>query len=245
MSKKVLIWSLLCLFFVTLLFAGCGGGNNISAPESDEEVESTPAEQSTASGEESSVAEIFAKAKDIENLYFEYVLTSGEDEAEGKTWIKGKQFKSEICVEEQIIVSIIDFDEATAYTYVPSQNIAMKIDIDMINIEEFKNPTEYTKDIDPHLFRVVETTTYEGHQCKVIVFTDEEVQEETKMWVSEKYGIPLRVETTIEGSTTVLEYKNLQVGSVDDEAFTIPQGVEIIEMDMGSAIPELGDFMTE
>lgn len=248
MSKKVLILSLVCLFFLTLLFAGCGDGNNTPAPESDEQdeqVESTPAEQSTTSGEESSVTEIFARAKDIESLYFEYVLTYGADKTEGKTWIKGKQFKNEICVEDQIIVNIIDFDKATAYTYMPSQNTAMKIDIDMINIEELKNPTEYTKNIDPQLFRVVETTMYEGHQCKVIVLTNEEVQEETKMWVSEKYGIPLRVETTSEGSTSVLEYKNLQVGSVADEAFTIPQGVEIIEIDMGSAIPGFSDLMTE
>ncbi len=253
MNKKVLIWSLVCLFFVTLLLTGCGGGSTppSSAPDSKEsatspgEAESTPAEQSSSSEEEIPVSEIFARAKNIEGLYYEYVLTAGEEKTEGKAWIKGKQFKNEICVEDQTIINIIDFDKAAAYTYMPSQNTAMKIELDMMNMEEFQSPTAYAEDVDPQLVRIVETTTYDGYRCKVMAITNEETQEEIKMWVSEDYGIPLRIEAISEGVTTVLEYKNLQVGSIADDVFTIPQGVEIMEMDMSSAISDFSEFMPE
>ncbi len=53
-----------------------------------------------------------------------------------------------------------------------------------------------------------------------------------KMWVSEEYGIPLRVETPEEGSQTIIEYKNLKVGPIAEDVFEIPQGVQIIDMDL-------------
>ena len=193
MNKKVLIWPLVCLFFVTLLLSGCGGGSTppSSAPDSEEratspdEDESTSAAQSSAMDEEISVKELFSRAKDFEGLYYEYVITAGEEKTEGKTWIKEKLFKNEICVDEETIINIIDVDKTAAYTYIPSQNIAMKIDLDMMNMDEFQNPTAYTEDIDPQLVSIVETATYDGYRCKVIVVTNEETQEEIKMWVPE------------------------------------------------------------
>lgn len=238
MHKKVVIISLLCLLFAVVLLTGCSGGEKppVTTPlPSADEGESAPTTPSVTSSvskeeEEASVADIFARAKGIEGLYFEFVMTSGEEKTEGKTWSKGKLLKNEISVDGEIVLSIIDIDKGEAYTYMPAQNLAMKTEIDMTMVQEFQQPTEYTDNIDPELVKIVETTMYEGLKCKVMILTNDQDQEEMKMWISEEYGIPLRVETMEDGSKTIVEYKNLEVGPIPDDVFTIPQGVEILEM---------------
>ena len=57
--------------------------------------------------------------------------------------------------------------------------------------------------------------------------------------------IPLRIESISGGVPTVLEYKNLQIGPIVDDVFTLPQGVEIMEMDMSSAISDFSEFTSK
>ncbi len=232
MQKKLMVCGLLCLLLVLTLISGCGGTEDSTPPASvpDTEPETTE-EAPTASGGEDT-AEIFAKAQNIDGLYFEYEMTTGTEKVQGKTWTKGKMMKNEVFMEGQIFINIIDIDKGEAYTYIPDQNMAMKIKFDKQMAEEFQNPTEYTDNLDPQSLKIVETTTFDGHACTVMVLTNNEGQEEMKMWVSDEYGIPLRVETTEGGSQTIIEYKNLKVGSITDDVFEIPQGVQIIEMDL-------------
>ncbi|WP_145091145.1 hypothetical protein [Sporomusa sp. KB1] len=82
--------------------------------------------------------------------------------------------------------------------------------------------------------------TYDGVKCKVLLTQDEgEGKSQTKLWVREDYGIPLRVEVTeANGSKNmVMEYKNLKVGAQPAAAFQLPEGVEV--MDMGEMMKGL------
>ncbi len=50
------------------------------------------------------------------------------------------------------------------------------------------------------------------------------------MWVSEEHGIPLRIETNEQEGQSVIEYKNLKVGSIPDVQLELPPDVEIADM---------------
>jgi len=53
---------------------------------------------------------------------------------------------------------------------------------------------------------------------------------ESKVRISEGYGIPLRIEAHYEdGVVGTFEYKNLEVGSVSDAEFKLPDNVEVMD----------------
>ncbi|MGI6697171.1 MAG: hypothetical protein ACOX3Y_00855 [Clostridia bacterium] len=49
------------------------------------------------------------------------------------------------------------------------------------------------------------------------------------MWISEQYGIPVRVEGTTEEGFLVLEYKNLKADPISDDVFQVPEDIEIFD----------------
>ncbi len=227
-------YTLVIILALILLMSGCGGKETpppaASTPEPAPAPAETPQAPPPSTPAEDSVAAIFAKGEKIDGLYFEFVMTVGSEKAEGKTWTEGKLLRNDILADGQVISSIIDMEQGVAYTYMPDQNMAMKINIDMVDTEGFQNPTEYTGNIDPTVLDIVETTTYEGLKCIVMVLVNTQGQEELKMWVSEEYGIPVRVETMEGGIKTIIEYKNLKVGPIAADVFQVPQGVQIVEM---------------
>jgi outer membrane lipoprotein-sorting protein len=75
---------------------------------------------------------------------------------------------------------------------------------------------------------VLETVTYDGVSCKVLMIQKSDGKGETKMWIREDYGIPVRIENNDAGISTIIEYKNLKVGSVPAEMFQLPAEVQVL-----------------
>jgi len=241
--RKVFVL-LICMMFTAVLFIGCGGGGN-STPEPHNPVDGQSVEEldepavtssEPVDSEETSapsILDVFAKANDIDGLYFESVITTpGSGKIESKTWTQGDKIRNEVDIDGQTVISIIDADKGESYTYMPVENIAMKFVFDDSVLESFQRPTDYTNNIDPAQYRIVETVSYQGYKCTVVIYTDG--QEETIMWVSEAHGIPLRIESKSNGVTTLIEYKNIQIGSIPDDVFTLPAGAEVRSVDLGS-----------
>lgn len=62
----------------------------------------------------------------------------------------------------------------------------------------------------------------------MIIVTGADGKEQSRMWVREGYGVPVRVEyTDAGGNKTVMEYKNLKVGPQPPETFKLPEGVQV------------------
>lgn len=138
--------------------------------------------------------------------------------------------KTEGTVEGKKLITIFDGDTNTVYTYYPDLNMAMKVSGTKI-YEKAPTPTDYTRDADPDKIKTLETTTYDGVKCKVMLIEREEGKEQVKMWVREDYGIPVLVEATApDGSKTVMEYKNLKVGPQPSGVFELPAGVKITDV---------------
>jgi outer membrane lipoprotein-sorting protein len=208
---------------VSLILVGCGGGSSKPAGE--------PAKQE-------SVADLFAKSKSFPGMTCDFSMGRKDTQPlTGKMAMAGKKMRVEMAVQNQKMVSIIDGDANVAYNYMPDQNTAMKVPIDPADTA--KAPDEYIKAADPAKYKVLETTTYDGVPCKVLQIQHDD-KSETKMWVRQDYGIPLRVEVTItDGIKTVIEYKNMKIGAPPADTFTLPQGVKVVDMgDMMKQIPK-------
>jgi outer membrane lipoprotein-sorting protein len=94
-----------------------------------------------------------------------------------------------------------------------------------------KSADQYSKETDAAKVKILETVTYDGVSCKVVLMEEKKEQGQIKMWVREDYGIPLKVEVT-EASIVkmVTDYKNMKVGPVPPEILELPKGVPVTDM---------------
>lgn len=219
---KVKMGPVLVLMLVLLLMmAGCGG-SKAPAPAAPQPAPAAPAP--APAPKEVSLAEIFDKGKNIDGLYYEYVMTSGPVKIEAETWVQEKKIRYDVVTNGQSVSTIVDLEQKVAYNYMPEQKVAMKVNLSMIDLDSFRLSSAWIEKLDPNTFNILETVMYNGLKCKVV-----EGQEDLKMWISEEYGIPIRVEITVSGQKTLIEYKNLKVSLIDADTFKIPQGIQIIE----------------
>ncbi len=213
---------IILVFLTGTILTGCGG----TAQKASE----TSSAQDPAENTQETLSDLFSKGQNIEGLSYDYVVTlDGKETYNGKINIQGKKMRSESTVEGQKTITIIDGDSILSYN--SEQNIAYKITADMT--DQVKTPAEYINDASSQTekFQTLETAVYDGVKCRVISVTGTDGQEQTKMWVREDYGIPLRVETKgADGSTVVIEYKNMKIGSLPDDTFKLPAGVKVMDM---------------
>jgi outer membrane lipoprotein-sorting protein len=203
-----------------LALTGCGGKKETATAPGDKQAVSKSGDESAAS--------LFAKAKNIKGMSYDYVTTMPTGTVSGKVWQQGKNVKTEGTAEGQKIVTIINGDTNTCYIYYPDQNTAMKMPVED-ETQETKAPTDYAEDVDPLNLKFVETAVFDGAQCKVYALQSAEGS--IKYWIRTDYGIPVRVETTLtDGTRMVVEYKNLKVGTLPAETFELPAGVEVTDM---------------
>jgi len=215
MKKTLILLLVASLLLLVIGLTGCGKTETASSGGSDE-----------------SVADLLAKGKNNPGMAFDYVVTAKAAQMSGKMWISGKNMKSEITVQGQRMISIVDGVDNVAYMYNPEQNSAMKMPLN--NIKSNKSvdaPDKEIQGMDPAQITALETVTYDGAECRVLSLKRPVDQSEVKLWVREDCGIPVRTEVTEpSGDKTVVEYKNLVIGALPAETFTLPAGVQVTDM---------------
>lgn len=242
---KKIHFLLAIVLIVLLMVTGCGGKDNTNAVE--KPVDDKPAAQqekpaddkpaisqvepskpatSTLSPKDS-VKEIFRKAQGLE-YYYEYTVDSTDGKMEGKLWTKGKNMRVEINVDGMESIIIFNLDKGEAYNYIPAEKMAIKLDMNTL-VNMYQDPDELIDDDKLDEIKTVEYITYQGMKC-VVFTTEDDEGTKSKLWISEQYGIPLRVEEVeADGHTTVVEYKNLKVGPQPGNLFELPAGVKIMK----------------
>lgn len=211
--SKILI--MLVTLVVALGLGGCG---------SKDQPPSQPAK-------EESLAEVLAKSKSVVGYSFDYVMSNeaAQGNFTGKMWIaKDQKMKNEITLQNRTMVSIIDLEKKEMYNCDLSQGIAVKMKLDIG--KRMESPDQYIKDIDIAKATVLENVIYDGVKCKVISYKYDG-NTESKMWVREDIGFPVRIEATgPDGKKSVIEYKNMKVGPVSEDVFRLPPGIKVMEM---------------
>jgi len=209
--KKLNLFSLL-LVMVLIVFSlvGCGGNKENSSQPAGGQTADKGAAQDVA---DDSVESLFAKGEQIEGMSYDYIITSKDITINSKVWVEGSKIKTDSVVEGKNIISIVDGN--TFYTYFPEERRAMKLTSDHIS---------------PDKYKVVDTVTYDGVECKVVTVTSPDRKEQSKMWVRQDYGIPIRIESTDpNGEKTIVEFKNLKIGKQPADTFQLPAGVEVTD----------------
>jgi len=225
MPKKVVLCFLAVVLSAALLLTGCGGGTATEQPG-----ESSGKASSDKGGE---LAKLFAKAKTVDELYYELVIMKDDkEEVRTKSWVKGTRMRHEMTVNDQTTITIFDTAKGEYIVYSEDANKATRTTYDPQDesrLGPYGPPSSYSDTFEDALssMKIVGTETYDGHKCKVIALYEEDGQDAGKMWVSEKYGIPLRIVDETNGIT--IEYKNLKVGSISDDVFELPPGIEIMD----------------
>lgn len=221
MKKFSVLACILTVLLLSTILAGCGS----TKTKTTETTTETPKESN-----QETLSDLFSKGQNVEGFSYEYVLSiNGTQTFSGKVSVQGYKMRMESTVEGQKMITIADGQSFIGYN--PDQNMAYKISVDQT--QQAKTPAEYLKEasVETEKFKTLETTVYEGMKCRVVSLEGTTGQEQMKMWISEDYGIPVRVETvTVDGSKTVIEYKNLKVGKLPEDTFKLPAGVQVTDM---------------
>lgn len=239
MSKLKKNWPKMILIGIMVLLVlslvGCnrsGKGTVVNDPG----VKETTAVQGSGTAKPRTLAEILDQGKKATDIYCEYVIRAdGGNILQGKLWIAGDNLRSESVEGNNngTAIFIHNGSKGYSYMYTSGQKQAIKA-----------TDSQPTEDINPvrSLFDVQENTptlgkeVRDGKNCVVVQYKQDEVG--TRMWLWEDQGLPVRIESTYDNSTTVMEYKNYKLEALPASLFDLPPGMEVVELPgMGGGMP--------
>ena len=180
-------------------------------------------------GAELSLAEILGNAAGITSFKYDMVATTPSEAAVTmKMWRKENKMRMEGTFEGQSMVYLVDAGKQLAYTYFPSENMAMQIDMSKAQKTAGESPTEQSESVMDYNPVTVGTEVLDGKTCLVIEYSTQ--TENVKMWVWTKHGLPIKTETATTKGTSVVELKNIDFGSISDSMFELPAGVQLMQI---------------
>lgn len=221
----------------SLILAGC------SAPASEEPNGSPPVQEEPAAPEEepppeiNDLSEIFSRTEDFkeDGIHYTQEVTSADETNEIETWMKGDLTKSRITAQGEEIITITNNTSGEFITYFPSQKTGIKYNIqgsDSAEVPEgaIRDIEDYEKDIDPLNFEVLGREEINGVDTVVIKTVDSNTELESTIWISEQYGIMMKMEASNEdGSQMTIEVTEFEAGNVSDSEFDVPDDIELQE----------------
>jgi len=182
---------------------------------------------------EESLEDILGGISGIDSIKYDMTVIPPEgDEFTTRIWIKGSKMRTESSVEGETVVMILDQDAETMYMYMPEQNMAMKMTFDTSQVED--SVIDETEGITAQNPVTVGTETLDGKVCLVIEYSGDGVT--TRAWIWKEKGLPVQMTMNTPQGDSTIKYQNYDFGAIDDSVFSIPEGVEIVDM---SQLPEV------
>lgn len=213
------------------------GDDADDADDDDGDADGDDADDDADSDDSSTIADLLRKATGVDGVQYEVVITSYGDTTgsqSSKWWMEGDNARSESDVAGITNVMLIDYSESVWHSWVVGGSEAYKYTIDTSVEDGLESQADDS--ILQYTPTIVGTDTIDGKTCTVIQYTIPEVNQTLKIWVWNDYGFTLRAEVREAGElTTVMEWKNVEIGDIDDDMFEVPGGMTII--DMTSFIP--------
>ncbi|MBU1032336.1 MAG: DUF4412 domain-containing protein [Patescibacteria group bacterium] len=211
-NSKTLSLLAASLLMIVLVAGGCA-----KAPE----------KGTTEQSATDTLSELLGMGSSISSVKYDVTMTMpGAPQMTLKTWLKKNKMKTEMRTQGQTAISLMDMDAKTMYTYMPAQNMAIKMKWDDTSV-----PTSPTENLEVYKPVHIGTETLDGKVCTVIEYNAEGTK--TKSWIWKKNGFPVRTEAVTPEGTVIMEYKNIQFTDIPDSVFELPAGVSIMEMPTG------------
>jgi outer membrane lipoprotein-sorting protein len=172
-----------------------------------------------------SLADILGLAANVSSLRYDASLSgSGTQPMVYKVWLKKNKMRWEITQQGMNAVVLMDLDAKTMYTYLPAQNLAMKMPFDPLQAPD--DPLADTRSMQGANARVTGIETLDGKVCTVVQYVSG--QENVKGWIWTEKGLPVRIETATGAGKTTVDYRNYDFSDLPDSLFTLPAGVKVM-----------------
>lgn len=251
MKKRISIAGLCLLILVLCLAAACGGGEeettSATTTTSTATTPTTPAQTSTTASTTpatsttpaqipttstvtvESLTELLGKWTGLEPVNYDLSVTvTGHPTVTANIWQTRNKTRQEYTMDGVKTIMIYYIDKNIMYTYLPDQNMATKMTLNLGSMPHGTMEGEMGSFLDYAPTRVG-TEEINGISCTVISFTAD--MNDIKMWVWTDTGFPIRMEVTdLQGALTILAYDNIDFSDIPESVFEIPEGVQIIEM---------------
>lgn len=180
------------------------------------------------------LGDVLGRAGGIASVKYDIMVTfPGMPATTQKAWVKKSKMRMEVIAQGQTAISLIDLDAKTMYSYMPAQNMAIKMDFSQAP----QPATDTAKSVMDYQPVVIGTETLDGKICLVVQYTFKEGT--TKMWIWTNYGLPIRSETTTAAGKMVIEYQNIDFSDIPDSMFQLPAGVQITSLPSNPALPNM------
>jgi outer membrane lipoprotein-sorting protein len=205
MEKKILVLAI--LVFLAVAFAGCPQQNKNANADN--------------SGSQLTLQEILAKGKNIDNIEYDLVMTQPMS-ITAKFYQKGVKVKVETSFMGQTAIMV--FNGEKAYAYDLTTDTYVETTAEGAAGMDFKDFSEQAlKDVE---IKELGKETVNGMNTRVIEFMYQgsgvEEKTKTKAWISEEYGIPVKMQVETSMGNAEMELKNIKIGTVSDSVFEVP-----------------------
>jgi hypothetical protein len=229
MKNKYWVAGVCLLVIMLCLTSACGGGGGSTTSASTAATSTAPTQTTTTSttAAGNSVSDILGKGMKIDSIRYDLSITTSGQTTTVTIYQKKNKMREEITVEGIAVAVLIDADAQTMYTYMPAQNMAVKMTYDssaiIPGIWETSNPI---MNYNP---TIVGTESIDGKSCTVITWNIPGTGS-MKEWVWTDKGFPLKMEMTTSAGTNTIEYRNVDFSDIPDSTFELPAGVTITQM---------------
>ncbi|BEP27769.1 LolA-like protein [Helicovermis profundi] len=227
---------ILCLVIATMLiFAGCAKKNTDKVEIKQNDSTVSTSENSVVKKENDSKENTKIELNNIPSSYsYKIKTTSNGSEMSFSYWKQDDSFRIEMKDPStgDKMITILNGKEKAMYQYMPAQNMATKttynseskgmtglFDMSSLGLnQEILNESNGLKEI-----------KYNGQDVYYLeVSSPSESNVISKMWISKKYSLPIKMENEIDGKLMYsTEITDINEGPFDAELFKIPDGVTV------------------
>ena len=235
--------ALILLVILGITLAGCGAAKPKEAakPAPSGSSAAAPSENQKPKDEKEEIKALANKGKATKEMSYTLVMTGAGLSSESKVWLKDNKLKTDSTINGQRTITLFDLTSGETISYLPDDKIATKLKIEEYQGQDNITPIDYVRELDSSNFTLAGTETVNGMECKVIAINTGEAS--YKEWLSTEYGMVVKVEEEFNGQKVTVQFRNIKLGSgtVPDNTFNLPQGIEVIDMNaMMQKLPSAG-----
>ena len=205
--------------------AGCAASENRDGAN-ESLLKGTTTSKGGSAGKATTLAEILLRGQKAGDFYCGYELSSdGGQVLAGRLWMSSNKLRTESDQgnHDATAIFIHNGSKGYSYMYTSGQKQALKV-TDSQPIEGI-NPMQVLLKV-PENIPILGKEICDGAGSVLVQYKQDGV--ENRVWLAEDHGLPLRIESTYDNSTTVIEYKNYRFEELSADCFELPPGMEVV-----------------
>lgn len=211
--RLLLVVSMLAISLV--MAAGCGNKDKTAGVSADKK----GPEQSVPAKSSNDIEKLMANMKALKGYSCEMTMTGAEaKELKSKLWASGERIRMEMEADGVKSIMIMN-SKGELWSYMPTENVAMK----MASAPETALPTDWAENEEKP--QIVGNEKVDGVDCLIVTVAGDK---DTRCWLMKETGLPVKIESIIEGKKNLIVYKNYNIGAQADDLFELPAGAQVV-----------------